>query len=42
MNLCVIDFGTASFRGNDNLTERVGTPGYIAPEVFRGENYKGT
>ena len=34
-NLKLIDFGTANFCEKDNLTARIGTPYYIAPEVIK-------
>ena len=42
MNLCIVDFGSASIGDDNNLTMRVGTPGYMAPEVLRRGGYKGT
>ncbi len=36
----VADFGLATFTLNDEpLTGKCGSPGFVAPEVFRGPNY---
>ena len=36
----VADFGLASFTPKDEgLTHKCGSPGYVAPEVFRGSGY---
>ena len=36
----VADFGLAVFTFNDELTfKKCGTPGYVAPEVFKGHGY---
>ncbi|EKE41978.1 protein kinase domain containing protein [Entamoeba nuttalli P19] len=38
-NIKLIDFGYSLFSLNEKLKERIGTPGYIAPEVFNGVDY---
>ena len=36
----VADFGLASFNPTDDLlTHKCGSPGYVAPEIFRGQGY---
>jgi len=37
----ITDFGLAKFRANQNVDMHTacGTPGYVAPEVLKGENY---
>ena len=42
MNLKLIDFGFASSKSNDNLSEYLGTPAYMAPEIKKGLEYKGS
>ena len=38
----VADFGLAKFMQGDQLAQtRCGTPGYVAPEIIRGEPYRG-
>ena len=42
MNIRLIDFGFASYENNDNLSNYLGTPAYMAPEIKKGIQYKGT
>ena len=42
MNIRLIDFGFASYENNDDLSGHMGTPAYMAPEIKKGVNYKGT
>ena len=35
----ISDFGLARFITEDIMTTQCGTPGYVAPEIIRGEGY---
>lgn len=37
--LRLIDFGLSTMKDNINLFKKCGTPGYVAPEILRGEDY---
>ena len=39
-NIKICDFGFST-HNNENLTEILGTPSYIAPEIFAGKKYNG-
>lgn len=39
LHLCLVDFGLASFEGHEDMRMRCGTPGYVAPEVLRHQEY---
>lgn len=41
-HLKLIDFGAAAMQGNSALSDVVGTPEYMAPEVARGRPYNNT
>ena len=38
----ITDFGIAKFKSNNNSKETSGTPGYMAPEVMKGQNHSFT
>ena len=42
MNIKILDFGFASYQNNDELTSYLGTPAYMAPEIRKGLEYKGS
>ena len=42
MNIRLINFGASSHKDNDHLRDKVGTPGYMAPEILKGIEYKGS
>ena len=42
MNIRVLDFGFAAYQHINNLTSYRGTRTYMAPEIKRGEKYKGS
>mmetsp|Transcript_13850 Transcript_13850/g.1251 ORF Transcript_13850/g.1251 Transcript_13850/m.1251 type:complete len:102 (+) Transcript_13850:460-765(+) len=35
----ISDFGLARFINNEVMTTMCGTPGYVAPEIIKGEGY---
>ena len=40
--LRLIDFGLSTTKDNINLFRKCGTPGYVAPEILRNEDYDET
>ena len=40
--LHITDFGIAKFKSKNNRNETSGTPGYMAPEVMKGQNHTGS
>ena len=42
MNIRLIDFGFASYENNNSLSGHMGTPAYMAPEIKKGLEYKGS
>jgi len=42
LNLKIADFGLATNKDIDNLTEYAGTSTYMAPEIIEGKKYKGS
>lgn len=42
MNIRLLDFGFATYQNINNLTSYRGTLTYMAPEIKKGEKYKGS
>jgi serine/threonine protein kinase len=39
---CISDLGLAKFRNTPGLTDKMGTPGYMAPEIIAADSEEAT